>query len=485
MKNHQVSGFLFLVATSFAIAACSQGSPNEALTLPSEARDGGSASPLQHVVVIIQENRSFDNFFAKFPGADGASSGKAAPMSASIAYWCAEYHQPVITQATSIPLTEVTLLGKGFKGNYHWDMDLDHTYPGHQIELDGGKMDGFDLVNFGANGSATAPECTYAYQYVDQKDIEPYWDIAKQYVLADHMFQTQGSSSFTAHQDLIAGGTAVNYGGDNSVIDNPYAFPWGCDSPPGTRTALITTSGTYLPTAGPKPCYTYATLRDLLDAKKVSWRYYAVGINGGGPGIWSAFDAIKAVRQGPEWSTNVTTSPKVIFTDITKGQLPHVAWVTPEAANSDHPFEIINKMPVDTGPSWVASVVVAIGESKYWKSSAIIILWDDSGGFYDHEQPAFFDDQGGLGFRVPMLIVSPYVKAHIEHTQYETASIVKFIEDNWRLGGPLQTPDARATSIGNAFDFTQSPRPFKPIQSKLSRSFFLLQKPSGLPLDSQ
>jgi phospholipase C len=132
----------------------------------------------------------------------------------------------------------------------------------------------------------------------------------------------------------------------------------------------------------------------------------------------------------------------------------------------------------------VASIVNTIGESKYWNSSAVIILWDDWGGFYDHVPPPFYDDAGGLGFRVPMLIVSPYVQAHVEHTQYEYGSILKFIEKNWNLGS-LGTTDKRATSIGNAFDFNQKPRKFQEIPTKYSRSFFLHQKPSGIPPDTE
>jgi len=475
-----------------AVAACgggmsSAGSPGG--LIPGGRSPSGS-TPIKHVIVLIQENRSFDNFFATYPGADGAASGQAAAMPSPIATSCAAKHQPVITQPTTVPLTKVSLVGAGFPNNFGADNDLDHIYdPGYVTELDNGKMDGFDSVLFGANGRGPQAECTYAYQYVDPKDIKPYWDIAKQYVLADHMFDTQGSSSFTGHQDLIAGGTAVNYEpsqyGDNSIIDNPYNMPWGCDSPPGTITALITTGGQYLPTAGPSPCFTYKTIRDQLDAKKISWKYYTVAPNKGGAGIWSAFDAIDAVRHSSEWHSNVTTSPNVVFKDIKNGKLPAVAWVTPDAANSDHPNEIINKVPTDLGPSWIASVVNAIGKSTYWDSCAIVILWDDPGGFYDHEKPAFYDNQGGLGFRIPMLIVSPYVQAHVEHTQYESASVLKFIQDNWGLGSLPATPDARAASIGNAFNFSQSPRPFKKIQSKYPESFFLHQVPSGLPVDTE
>jgi phospholipase C len=479
-----------------AIAACggvgSPGGPSGGL-IPGGRSPGGS-TPIKHVIVLIQENRSFDNFFATYPGADGASTGQAAAMPSPIASSCAAKNQPVITQPTTVPLTKVSLVGAGFPNNFGADNDLDHIYdPGYVTELDNGKMDGFDLVRFGANGVGPQAECTYAYQYVDPKDLKPYWDIAKQYVLVDHMFDTQGSSSFTGHQDLIAGGTAVNYEssqyGDNSVIDNPYNMPWGCDSPPGTITALITTAGQYLPTSGPSPCFTYKTIRDQLDAKKISWKYYTIAPNKGRGGIWNAFDAIDAVRHSSEWHSHITTSPNVIFRDIRVGKLPSVAWITPDAFNSDHPAEYLKVgrklVPEDNGPSWVASVVNAIGKSKYWNSCAIVILWDDPGGFYDHEKPAFYDNQGGLGFRIPMLIVSPYAQAHVEHTQYETASVLKFIQDNWGLGSLPATPDARASSIGNALNFSQSPRPFQKIRSKYSESFFLHQKPSGLPVDTE
>ncbi len=479
-----------------AIVACggglSSGGPGGAL-IP-DARGHSASSKIQHVIVVIQENRSFDNLFATYPGANGATSGQAAPMPTPIAASCSAKGQPVITQPTAVPLTKVSLVGAGFKNDFGADNDLDHIYGGYLAEYDNGKMDGSDLVLFGADGSGPQAECTYAYQYVDPNDVKPYWDIANQYVLADNMFDTQGSSSFTGHQDLIAGGTVVNYKvskyGDNSIIDNPFNMPWGCDSPPGTVTSLITTGGRYLMGVGPSPCFTYGTIRDQLDAKKISWKYYTVGSNKGGAGIWSAFDAIKKVRNGSEWKSNVTTTPNVIFKDIRNAKLPSVAWVTPDAFNSDHPAEYMHVgkklVPVDNGPSWVASVVNAIGTSKYWKSCAIVILWDDPGGFYDHVKPAFLDNQGGLGFRMPMLIVSPYVANHVEHTQYESASILKFIQDNWGLGVlPGATPDARAASIGNAFNFSQSPRPFHKIQSKYSESFFLKQQPSGLPVDTE
>jgi phospholipase C len=343
-------------------------------------------------------------------------------------------------------------------------------------------MNAFDVQHFGPNGSGYGWTCTYLYQYVDPNAIAPYWQMAQQYVLADNAFQSQGSESFTAHQDLIAGGT--NIGGDKSAIDNPTGFPWGCDMPPGAHEAYITTAGKYV-SQGPRPCYpayssyAYATLRDLLDAKNVSWKYYTNKVNGGSSGIWDAFDAIKAVRNGNEWGTNVVWPDKKIFADIKHHALPAVSWITPNGYNSDHPSETH-----DSGPSWVASIVNAIGKSNYWNSSAIVVLWDDFGGFYDHVPPAQYDNQGGMGFRIPILIISPYVQAHVEHTQYETVSVVRFVEDNWNLG-TLNKLDARATGLENAFNFSMTPRPFQPINSKYPQSFFQRQQPPDIPPDTR
>jgi phospholipase C len=495
--------FFLLAIASAGVVACSGSSPNPA---PANARDaahrGSSASsPISHVVIVIQENRSFDNFFAMFPNANGATAGAAIPMPSPVASACAESGQQVITEPTTVPLTEVSLLGKGFPANYGWNNDPPYQHvPGYLVDCDAAgsgpsssnpcQMNGFDVQHFGPNASGVQATCTYLYQYVNPSEIAPYWDMAEQYVLADNTFQSQGSQSFTAHQDLIAAGTVINAtasgSGTESAIDNPTGFPWGCDIASGAHEPYLTIYGQYH-TNGPRPCYpigstyTYETMRDLLDAKSVSWKYYTNKVNGGSSGIWNAFDAISAVRYGNEWGKNVVWPDKKIFHDIKGGVLPAVSWITPDGQNSDHPSE---SCKCDKGPSWVASIVNAIGKSKYWNSTAIVVLWDDFGGFYDHVSPPFYDDQGGLGFRIPMLIISPYVQAHVEHTQYETASILRFVEENFNLGS-LGKLDQRATSIGNAFDFSMSPRQFQKIPAKYPPSYFLRQQPSGTAPDSE
>lgn len=451
-----------MIAAAFCLASCTGGQSGGAGLVPAHStpptHKKSSSDFIQHVVVVIQENRSFDDLFATYPGADGATQGLMETPSGDV----------------YVPLKETKL---------SQFCDPGHGYKGFLKSYDGGKMDGFALENGKCSGNHTFP-----YQYVDPEQIAPYWTLAQQYVLADQMFQTQGSGSFTAHQDLIAGGTILNPAKTKSLVDYPSSTPWGCDGPPGVKTDLleyINSALHYKHDQGPFPCLGYATLRDLLDAKSVSWTYYSPPVKGNSGAVWNAFEAIKAVRYSSEWGTNVTDSNTQIFSDIKSGKLAAVSWVVPDKTNSDHPDS-----GSDTGPSWVASIVNAIGESSYWNSSAVVIVWDDWGGFYDNAKPPFFDHWGGLGFRVPMLVVSPYAKSgnssqsYISHTQYEFGSILRFIEDTFELGS-LGTTDARAKSISDCFDFSQSPRKFSQIPSSFSRSFFEHQRPSYQPVDSE
>jgi phospholipase C len=447
---------------------------------PASGSGSGSSNYIQHVVVVIQENRSFDDFFSSFPGADGTSFGCMNPSARQLGPRSRRTSSSGCPSGDEyVPLKKVNLDEK---------CDFGHSYHVVPVDYDNGAMDGFGMES----GSKKCPgkAGTAVYQYVDPTQIAPYWDIAEQYVLADQMFQTQGSGSFTAHQDLIAASTIINEPTDTkSLVDFPSHRPWGCDAPKGTKTSLLVAQGSQLKDEygkGPYPCLTYRTLRDLLDYKAVSWRYYSPPEPNGTGSLWNAFDAIQAVRQGPEWTDGHIAKTNVFFSDVTGGTLPSVSWIVPDNPNSDHPIS-----HSDTGPSWVASIVNAVGESSYWNSTAIVIVWDDWGGFYDHVKPPFFDQWGGLGFRVPMMVVSPYARetsasqpGYISHTQYEFGSILKFIENDWGLGS-LGTTDARANSIVDSFDFTQPPRAFTMIPSKYDKSYFLHQKPSYKPVDTE
>lgn len=418
--------------------------PNPVTILPSD---------IKHVVLIVQENHSFDSLFGAFPGADGATTGKTS------------------TGAT-IPLATVTLEA---------GIDIDHSHNSFLTEYDNGKMDGFDNIHEGGEGNL-GPAGDYPYAEIEQSEIVPYWTMAREYTLADHMFQTQSSGSYTAHQDLIAGTT--QYAPGTSMIDFPSAFPWGCDAPTGTTVPSITSSGVYIPKSI-FPCVNYETLATTLDDAGVSWRYYAPQVNppsgpvDAGADLWSAFDSIKSVRYGPDWSSDISSPPSNVLADIANGRLAQMSWVIPDFLNSDHPLAASN-----TGPAWVSSIVNAIGASKYWNSTAIIIVWDDWGGWYDNVPPPQLD-YDGLGFRVPMIVVSPWARrGYISHTQYEFGSILEFVEQTFNVPS-LGTTDARATSILDCFDFTQAPRLFTAIPSSIGRRFFLNQRPSYHVVDDE
>jgi phospholipase C len=415
--------------------------------IPSGRSGAGAPGKIRHVVIVIQENRSFDNLFATFPGADGARTG-------------------AMHDGTVIPLLRSDLTIKS---------DLCHEYHCFRTQWDDGKMDAFDEGWYARPGAPLL--ATYPYQFVDPAQIQPYWTMAKQYVLADRMFQTQGAGSFTSHQDLIAGDTTLDE--SETVIDAPWTgLPWGCDAPPQTRSPILTSAGDYEAYGGPFPCYTYPTIRDRLDAANLPWKYYTPSLHLSGK-IWDAFEAVKAVRYSAEWQNNIASPEKRIFKDIAANALPSVSWVVPEFLNSDHPGA-----KDKTGPSWVASIVNAIGASPAWDSTAIVIVWDDWGGLYDHVAPPQIT-YSSLGFRVPMIVVSPYArKGYVSHTQYEFASILKFVEEVWHLPS-LQRADARANSIADVFDFSQSPRKFEKIRAPYPEEYFLRQKPSGLPVDTQ
>jgi phospholipase C len=463
------------LAASLALTACGGSASTPISGAPSRAdRLTSGSSLIQHVVLMIQENRTFNNFFATFPGVVGSTTGYELVKIGS------GYSMKQIT------LTEAKLEQK-YNGN------LTHTYGSFLTAYQNGALDGFNLVK-GLSGS---PEGAEPYQYVNPAQIAPYWSIASQWGLADEMFTTQGSESFTAHQDLIRGGTAIN--NNESLIDSPTSGQvWGCDSPAGTKTSLITVKMRYIRGKGPFPCSNvfpqygsngYITLRDLLDANNVSWKYYTPAFIPKAPNaMWNAFDVIAPVRYGPEWTDGHIASPETsIFTDISNGALPAMSWVIPDAQNSDHP----GYSNEDTGPSWVASVVNAVGQSSYWNSTVVIVVWDDWGGFYDPIPPPLpRDHQGGPGFRVAMLVVSPYVQVgtgsqggYVSNTVYGFGSILRFIEDTFNLGR-LGTTDVTCTSMADMFNFFQRPRTFQVIQTKYSRAYFLRQKPSGLPVDT-
>lgn len=420
---------------------------------------------IRHVVIVIQENRSFDNLFQGFPGADTRSYGYA--------------HDGTRVTLEPVPLEVKYDLSNGFQ-------DFIRSY-------DHGKMDGWDMRPTGPKSSEDIPlrAAQYpAFAFVPHRETKPYFDLAKQYVLADRMFQSNIDQSFAAHLYLIAGqaGRSANV---------PNGRPWGCDAFSGTRVAVISDARRI--DAFRYPCFDFSTLGDELQRKGLAWRYYAPrlssaqqwkhflsrnslgGVEGKGPDfgqLWTAYDAVAHDRYGPTWESNVVSPPARIISDVAAGQLASVTWVVPDWKNSDHSFSQSN-----TGPSWVAAVVNAIGESRFWRSTAIFVTWDDSGGWYDHVPPPQID-YDGLGIRVPLIVVSPYAKrSYVSHTQYEFGSILRFAEDVFGLKR-LAASDSRANDLWDCFDFSQSPRTFVPVPAPYPQSYFLRQRPSGVAPDN-
>jgi phospholipase C len=485
--------FSVLMTLALLMGACSSGG-GSTFGPPTTTQVGDASSPdttlvgtyIKHVVIIVQENRTFDNFFYGFPNADYATTGQMILNLPSPKPTTGPTPTP---EVTTVPLQQITLNGSGNNDG----RDIDHAWKDGLRDWDNGKMDGYGQNHFVE--AATYPVGRYAYSYVERAQLAPYWSMASQYVLADHMFSTMFGQSFTAHIDLISGTT--NLGKNLAEADVPSVTPgqtgdwgWGCDAPPGTKTSVVNEHRVESIFGGPFPCFKqFRTMADTLDAKHVSWKYYAPAIVGPGRNeggvLWSAFQSIQNVCQpvnyvctGADWKNNVISPPSTILTDPAKGALASVSWVVPDYIDSDHAGNYS-----DTGPSWVADVVNAIGTSAYWKSTAIIVVWDDWGGWYDHAVPPQLNFVG-LGERVPCIIISPYVKPHVQHTQYEFGSILKFVEQAFGL--PYLNAahlgygysDERATSIIDSFDFQQKRRAFKPIQVKYPPSHFLTRKPS-------
>lgn len=434
---------------SLVLAACGSGSSQSALRFTPAIAHKSAPSPgnyIKHVVIIVQENRSFENLFAGFPGADAPLYG---------------YN----LKGTKIPLHTVDFVPL---------VNLNHDFGPAIRSWNHGKMNGF-------TGRVSGLPVTYPYAHLSQREIQPYWDMAKQYVLADHMFPTEFGPSFTGHLSLIAGTTSLS--SDLAIANNPIGGPWGCDAAPGTITFTVNVA--HVIKTGEFPCFQeFHTMADVLDAGSVSWKYYAPSIYADKGGVlWSSFDAIYNVRYSSDWRNDMSAPQTNVLTDAANGTLPSVSWVIPDWTWSDHPSS-----GTDLGPSWVAAVVNAIGKGPDWKSTAIVIVWDDWGGWYDNVPPPKLDFRGP-GIRVGCIIVSPYAKnGFVDHTQYEFGSILRFAEEAFGLPtiGPAAGgyTDARATPLDNAFDFTQAPRAFTPIKAKYPPATFLRHKQSGRPPDT-
>lgn len=438
---------LLLVATALLVGLNACG----ALIAPVSLGKG----KLQHIVIVVQENRTPDNLFH-----DPVLIARGADIAESA----------IISSGETVPLQEWPL-----GVNY----DLSHSHAAFLSMYDAGKMDGADKVRV----FCKIPPCpNAAFKYVRASDVAPYFQIAEQYTFGDRMFQTNQGPSFPAHQFLISGTSAPTQDSHLFAAENTnIGFVGGCNAPPNASVPLIDPNGQEAERMF--PCFEHETLIDELSARGLSWRYYAPNANS----IWNAPNAIRHMCQpqtqnsqlictGEAWK-HVFIPSKRFLTDIVDNGLSAVTWITPAGQYSDHP----NPLTATGGPSWVASIVNAIGQSPFWSNTAIIITWDDWGGWYDHVPPPKVISDGKswgsgyvYGFRVPLIIVSPYTKAgYISHVNHDFGSILNFIEEVFRLPA-LGYADAHTTdNLSDCFDFAQMPLQFKTIDAPLKAEYFI------------
>jgi phospholipase C len=389
---------------------------------------------IKHVVFLVKENRTFDNYFARYPGAKGAKTGKTS-------------------DGRTVPLQPATDI---------LSPDLGHEFIDGLHAVHGGRMDGFDLVSNG--------ETLHGYTSFNRKGIPNYWSYADHFVLGDRMFSSMFGPTFPAHLYNV-GATSGRIVG-NRVETSGNEGGMYCDDPGevANRFRKLSKREQKLVMrleSGEEPegvfdywylardCLDFKVLPDRLNRAGISWRYIDEN-----KGWFNPLLAIRHIRYSPDWGTKVIDSDhkgyeKDAFRkSLEREELPAVTWLVPPAARTDHP----GGPSVCKGENWTVKQMNALMRSSFWDSTAVFITWDDFGGFYDHVPPPHLDYMG-LGPRIPLLVISPWAKeGYVDSTTYSPESVLKFIE---RLHGlaPLTERDARANNMLAAFDFHQDKSP--------------------------
>jgi phospholipase C len=402
------------ITGTLTITDTAEDSPQTA-TLTGTATSGGGTGidVIQHVVFIIKENRSFDNYFGTFPGANGATSG---------------------------PVSDGSIIPLGHTPDRVRDMG--HGWNDALTAINSGLMNQFDLVQF---GNIDGDYMSMSQMY--QTDIPNYWSYAQTFTLSDATFSSLHGGSFPNHMYTVAATSADAILNPNEPT-HPQFSSWGCDAETGTTVTLQNTSGVQ---TNVFPCFTNTTLGDLLDAANISWKSYAPNENTSGY-AWNTYDYFNQIRNSSLWAEHVVGWSNFV-SDATNGNLSAVSWLVPDTADSDHaPSSACG------GENWAVQQINAIMQGPDWATTAIFLTWDDFGGFYDNAAPTN-PDYYGFGPRVPMIIISPYALAgHIDSTQYEFSSVLKFIETRWGLTN-LTDRDLDAANMTAAFNFNQTPLP--------------------------
>ena len=383
----------------------------KALTLP------------KYVIVMVQENRTVDNLFQTQPGVDTQSFG-------------------FDSHNKRIPLTKIPL---------QTVIDCDHSHNAFVVDV----TKGFDLPHCGSKAPPDA-----AFSYVRPSDITQYTALATQYAFADEVMQSNEGPSFPAHIYLIAA-TSGTPGSHFNISENDGTkppTPTGCNAQAGKRVKTIDMSTAFPGVEGHPifPCINPLTIFNELDSAHISWKYYAPLINS----IWTAPYAIQSLYQNDR--ANVIVPETTVLSDIQNGTLAQVSYVIPSGHNSDHPGH-----GNTGGPTWVASVVNALGASQYWNQCAVIVVWDDWGGWYDHvayrHPSSNSTDPYEYGLRVPLLGIGPFAKSNwVDNTPRDFSSIPHFIEDVYGLAS-LGQLDNQTDDLFSLFNFGGQPRKFTRI----------------------
>ena len=425
-----------------------------------DASDAGAPHtaklPIKHAIFLIKENRTYDNYFGRFPGGNGTTTGK-------------------ISDGGTIPLAP--LLDKSTP-------DISHAWAAALTSYDDGGMDKFDLITNALHPEAGTP---LGYQVATEADIPNYWKLAQTFVLGDNFYSSLHGPSFPNHLYSIAaqsGGVEDNPTRRDAAGPAPTVAPcnaggacpepgeagleptdipplpqkrgvWGCDADPETRVPMLDQEGAVVEIY---PCLDFQTLGDELTANGVSWKMYAptsgaddAGFQGSAGYIWTVYDAIRHIRDSDEWKSHVVPTEQFAI-DARAGNLPSVVWISTPSPVSEHP-----PASVCEGENWTVSLLQALAAGPNWNDSAVFLTWDDFGGFYDHVAPVQVD-KFGLGFRVPLLVISPFAKAGFVYSERaEFSSVLKFIETNWDLPA-LTDRDKASVDMTSVFDFSQAPR---------------------------
>ena len=403
-------------------------------------------SPITHVIVLIQENRTPDNLFGASP-IPGADITNVAHISGD--------GSPHVMPTVGL-------------NNGNWD--IGHTWANFQTQYNSGAMNGWDLMT-------PTPTCTpggdgslpCSLQTTSTAKTGPYFTMATEYAFADRFFGGK-FPSMPGHQYFVSAdseglvaplatdpqpSTMLNIVGNGNNTGMGVANT--CDAPTGTKLPTVNANNGFGPSV--YPCLERPVIQDLLDANNITWAWYIPAKGNSSTSLWNPLGAIYHIWNGPDYSTNVITPNSQVLADIVGGTLASVVWVTPTGSASDHPSS--NNA---TGPAYIAAIVNQLGTSSYWNNTAIIVVWDDWGGWYDHVIPPNFNSAED-GPRVPMFVISPYAKnGYVSHVRHEFGSIINFICENYGLGhGCLGNQDFRSDDLSDMFNYLQTPTPFTPI----------------------